>query len=183
MVKEFPQTKPKRINLNNKKFRIAFKTDANNDYFTRDDSPGTMEVLINGSPSKDYHIKLNNGKAILELKTPSNFIPDMLVRIECVVNDISRSEPFRNELYVLPKILETNTTPSDPIKKTPDTVAVPPFVHLKKEDWDKENNFNEFSALYVTGQGDKKIFHINTQNLTTITPTNKKPHECGGPGH
>ena len=103
LVKEFPKTKPKRINLNNKKFRIAFKTDANNDYFRRDDSPGTMEVLINGSPSKDYHIKLNNGKAILELKTPSNFIPDMLVRIECVVNDISRSEPFRNELYVLPR--------------------------------------------------------------------------------
>ena len=164
LVKEFPQTKPKRINLNNKKFRIAFKTDANNDYFTRDDSPGTMEVLINGTPSKDFHIKLNNGKAILGLKTPSNFIPDMLVRIECVVNDISRSEPFRNELYVLPKILETNTTPSDHQKKTPDSVAVPPFLLVKKEDWDEDNNFNESSALYVTEHNDKRIYHINVDN-------------------
>ena len=81
--------------------RVAFETDAENDYFRRDEEPGDLKLfqLSDGKlkPAKNWRTPhLFEGSASLTLSLPDDAkIGDTLI-YEVQIMDPSRVEPFRN---------------------------------------------------------------------------------------
>jgi len=71
LLKEFNQTNPKHCPLN-KRFRVQYKTNADNDYFDRDSDPGSFSLLINDGEIADFSINLWNGTANLNVNIPTD---------------------------------------------------------------------------------------------------------------
>jgi hypothetical protein len=90
--------------------RVTFETDAANDYFKREEQPGSFELLrvtLNGKvPVKDYQWpRLHDGMAHLTLSLPDETHAGDDLQFEAITSDPSRIEPFRNPfiLTVLPE--------------------------------------------------------------------------------
>lgn len=56
----------------NKKFRIQFETDAENDYFKREDEAGDFQLSLDGGLIENYSLNLWNGLATLTVELPDN---------------------------------------------------------------------------------------------------------------
>ncbi|MBE0418079.1 MAG: hypothetical protein IBX63_09970, partial [Coriobacteriia bacterium] len=94
--KEFPDERPKHC-PHNRRFRLAFETDAANDYFDREVDPGEAKLLLeDGSPVADFTLNLWNGRANLSAQLRGDRSMEMgeLIRYRFEVNDCSRIMPF-----------------------------------------------------------------------------------------
>lgn len=88
--------------------RIAFETDAENDYFKRDEEPGVFElyrVMIKGcEPATNFQRpRLLNGIAHLSITLPDDARDGDDIEYEVVIADPSRVEPFRSRFILTVK--------------------------------------------------------------------------------
>ncbi len=84
----------------NMRARIAFETDACNDYFIRAIDPGefSLSVARGGRkiPVADYVLSLHNGVAILTVRLPRDCVVGAVLLYSAIVTDPSRVDAFEN---------------------------------------------------------------------------------------
>lgn len=178
LVKEYTKEKPKSCPINNKRFRIQFETDAENDYFNRDKEPGELTLKINGNSIEDYSLNLWNGLATLNIGLlVSTKIGDILC-LKTEVIDISRIEPFPNEFCIkIEEQQERNGSKGGERKKPsskergedrqkPTYLDIPNAWEVRRNEWER-HNFDEKSALKVVDAGEETgyDFYINMDNV------------------
>lgn len=101
----------------NRKCRITFVTDAENDYLDRSVQSGEFD-LRQISPGQapvsydNYSLNLQNGRANLTLKLPHGGKEGDMVEFEALLTDPSRVEPFVNHFAL--KIIPPASGPSGP---------------------------------------------------------------------
>jgi hypothetical protein len=174
-IQKYPQDNPKNCHIN-MRFRLQFKTDADNDYFDRSNDKGELSLKINSLESKSYSCSLSNGTANLFATLPEDVKVGDTLHVECTVIDCSRLEPFYNEFYIhiLDKMQPSNGSHTKSKREasgkngnSEKDVAhfdIPTPLEIKKDDWPKYN-FNEDSALKVTETVDGTYdFFINIDN-------------------
>jgi len=178
--KEFPSNKPKHC-PNNQSFRVQFETDAENNYFTRDLSPGEFKLTLNnGTLVEDYVLNLWNGIANLTVALPEDCKVGDLLKYTVEVDDISRVNPFLIIFYVLvdPLVEKKKGEPGERIKPSgdkkgerhiPSSFDIPNIIEVRSSEWDKYG-FDKESALKVRDTGeDGYDFHINMDNIYLLT--------------
>ena len=184
-VKNYTEKKTKQCPIN-RKFRVQYETDAENNYFNRDKDPGELTLKFNGEAIQDYSLNLWNGLATLTISIPkATKIGDMLC-FEVTVSDINQIEPFSN-MFCICVEKESKTNGSNGKRKNPpgekkgrdrkkeSYLDMPNVIKIKREDWGKNDykgfNFNEYSALKVRSAGEKEgyDFYINMDNAYLIT--------------
>jgi len=173
--------------------RVAFETDADNDYFSRETDPGefTLYEVGGGTPCAvtDYGLNLLNGAATLSVKVPDTKKAGEAVQYLAVVTDPSRVDPFENRL-TLTIVPKTSSGSGKKRRKRPPTkengddtdspsqIAMPPITRVREAQWDEHSPpFDKETALRVKhagtqppagGQGkevDVYDFYINMDNV------------------
>lgn len=148
----------------NRQCKVEFETDAVNDYFDRLDDPGHSET--HGLPQK-LSQNLWNGKATLKFGLPDSVSIDDEFKVEVVVNDVSRVEPFKVvfKIHIDPDALPTE--PGHSIPKGATLAALPKIIEVHRDEWTKYD-FDELSALKITPgneSGDALDIAINVDNI------------------
>ena len=165
--------------------RIAFETDAEDDYFDRDRERGYIEVEILRDPGHDWtplpEFVLggpSGGVANLRLDLPADARVGQDLVLGIKVTDPSRVDAFELEAVLeiaKPANHSSGTTgkghnPNSGSGKggNPGAVALPKVVPVYKKDWDKYE-FDELTALKVVGQGSDGTqeiydFYVNCDN-------------------
>jgi hypothetical protein len=94
----------KKCNIN-RKFRVQYETDANNDYFERSNLPGEFKLSITGTEITDYILNLWNGLATLTASLPESAKVGNKVEYKSTVQDPTQLRPFEDvfEVEVLPE--------------------------------------------------------------------------------
>lgn len=152
----------------NMRARVAFETDAANDYFSRDMDQGQFTLTLQEgdtwSPVQAYTLNLTNGVASLNCTLPESVsVGDSLVFRASTV-DPTMIEPFVNE-FVL-RVREavvvppsgTTTTPKAPTKKkgkereAEGSIGLPNIVKVHEAEW-AQHDFDQYSALKVKHAG------------------------------
>jgi hypothetical protein len=175
----------------NMRARIAFETDAENDYFGRTSERGQFSLfIINGEhriPVTDYvGPNLQNGVGTLSVQLPTNCVVDDQVRYLAVVTDPSRVEPFENRFTVNVKPAASPSGDPAPRRKPPGKgegdreatggIALPKIIEVFEPCWgDYTPHFDKHTALRIKNagipdenSGDAKPvfdFYLNMDNL------------------
>jgi hypothetical protein len=155
----------------NSQVRVAFFTDAENDYFRRDEQPGEMKLfqVVGGElvPAKNWRTPhLFEGHATLSLSLPSDAEVGNLLSFEAHVTDPSRIEPFRNRftLSVKAEREDRPSHPPQPPSPQPDKpgpeigkdaqqdtrLNVPNPAEVWEKDWGAQDPaFDKFTAMRI----------------------------------
>jgi hypothetical protein len=180
LTKNYSLKSPKQCPIN-LRFRVQFKTDAENDYFDRDNEPGEFQLYLNDMVISDYTLNLWNGIANLNVNLPRGSKVEDILHLKSEVNDLGRIEPFINEFFI--RVDEaTNKKPGTSGKRKPPSsketgndveqtsyLDLPYIVEVRKSEWDS-HNFNKESALKVLDSGENGYdFFINMDNIHVQT--------------
>ena len=163
-----------------RKFRISFRTDAANDFFSRDDYPGEYSLLCNGISCSNHGMNLHNGTAVLTVSLPDNTIVGTTNQYECVVFDTNVDREFKSvfEIISVPYVdvgsnphQSHSSKPPGPDKNekttAPTGISLPEVVEIYKEKWE-ENHFTKESALKVVraaANSEAFDFFVNMDNI------------------
>ncbi len=156
--------------------RLQFKTDAENQYFTREIEPGFVKVDCNGLEELSWDDNLWNGKHNITIDLPKTTteVGQQLV-IQVTVGDESRPEPFVHDVYlnVVPKKHHPPSSPSPnpgppgprPGPDVPDRgeAGIPNVHSVEKDQWG-EHGFDKFSGLKVVHNGAGYDYFYNRDN-------------------
>lgn len=135
--------------------RIAFETDAESEYFTRDADPGKFHLEIEGvSEPADYRISLHAGRANLHFELPPSSKAGDRLSLTGTVTDPTLLKPFVNRatLNVVPK---TRTTPGPP-PVPPGTAGLnlPIIIEVPEDRWlEYSPHFTGETALRIKHAG------------------------------
>jgi hypothetical protein len=159
----------------NMRCRIAFETDAVNDYLSRSADPGKFDLFFalgaERHSAKDIgcasNVNLQNGIASLSLKLPETCqIGDKLQFIVTVTDD-TRLDPFENKFTLtIQKPMESsggNGTRQKPpadesgnLRDAAGGIELPKYKLVKKGEWSNQSpEFDQHTALVIkdSGQG------------------------------
>lgn len=178
LKKEYPKDRPKQCNIN-LRFRVQFETDAENEYFERDNNPGDFLLTINEKVVDDFVLNLWNGLATLTITLPSGSrIGDSLV-FKTETSDNSKVDPFTSEFYI--KVIEQvvirpgpggeRPNPPDDTngedREIPSMLSLPNMIESRRSDGDKyEFKKDDKGSLIVKSVGDEGYdFFINMDNV------------------
>jgi len=179
LEKEFSSSNPKNCPAN-KSFRITFKTDVEDIYFTRDKNQGLYEFSLNGERLEKYSFKLRQGKA-----TFTNFLPedtkvgDLLQYSYKIYNSNPDIEQFQGSFYVH----ATEAYEADKVdKKNNDNkpkkqaLNLPQIRDVYKQDWN-QYEFDEHSAVEVVSNNGSYDFIINMDNKYIVLERKNMPND------
>lgn len=171
----------------NYRSRIAFETDADNDYFSRDTDQGefTLTMLKNGHQVlvESRTLILHNGTASLSVRLPEDCIVGDVIQYEATVSDSSMVFPIVNYFYITVKERAEvkggsgrhRNNPNKKIKgddrEIPSGISLPNIKEIHETDWENQNPpFDKFSALRVISAGEEAgqliyDFCVNMDNI------------------
>jgi hypothetical protein len=188
LSREYPQDKPKSAPIN-RRFRVQFETDAENEYFNRDKEPGQFSISFNGHTITDFSLNLWNGLATLTVALPDAVKIDDVLHFKTETTDNSRVEPFYNEFFVKVAKPEKPSTgglgkrrpppgeeESEETRKLPSGLSLPNIIELRKKDDNWSRHFKEDEdalAVRDTGEGGYD-FYINMDNVFLLTEIKEK---------
>lgn len=187
----------------NSQVRVPFETDAENDYFRRDEEPGEFMLfqLIDGTlkPAKNWRTpSLYNGSANLTISAlPDGAkIGDTLI-YEAQIMDPSRIEPFRNRftLTVRAERIASEPVPPKPPKPKPrptdhkgkdkpndSQLNVPNPQEIREPAWPNQDPpFDRFTAMRIKRQpgspDDSQVYDyfINMDNVFLVQAVKAQP--------
>ncbi len=177
LKKDFPKENPKHSPIN-KRFRVQFETDAENEYFSRESDPGKFYIWANGESIDDRSINLWDGIANLTAKLPAESNVDDTIHFECEVKDIAHVESLYNEFYVKVEKTQRGTEGQKGERKKPpsekignDRERTPhldiPKIHEVRNKYWKDHAFDKESALSVKYGGEEEgyDFWVNMDNI------------------
>ena len=191
----------------NSQVRIAFVTDAENDYFRRDEQPGqlTLFTVVGETlkPATNWRTpQLFEGNATLSLSLPPEAkVGDTLV-FEAQVMDPSRIEPFRNRFTLVVKAEREARPPRPPQPPIPrpdkpgtetgkdaqnDTrLNVPNPIEVWEKEWTGHDpQFDKFTAMRVKrppGANESSAvfdYFVNMNNVFIDQAIKEKPRKTG----
>lgn len=180
LTKEYSKGKPKFCPINNRKFRIQYETDAENDYFNRDKEPGELTLKINGTSIGDYSLNLWNGLATLNVGIPNNARIGDILCFQTEVVDITRLEPFSGEFCVKIEQPQKKQNGGNGERKKPSSKKtgkdrqkptyfdIPNMIEVRRDKWQGNGySFDKKSALAVVYAGEEigYNFFINMDNV------------------
>ena len=169
----------------NMRARVDFETDVVNDYFERTDNAGmfSLELVSESGRAQvmNYSVNLHEGGATLNMALPGNAQENDRLRFECVVNDPTLVDPFKNS-YVLcvkgpakpkgGKGERRQPSGGDHGRKSkPARIALPNIAEVFEKDWGEQNPpFDRSTALrirHADNVDDKDIydFIVNMDNV------------------
>ncbi|MBI2098523.1 MAG: hypothetical protein HYT49_02575 [Candidatus Wildermuthbacteria bacterium] len=177
LSKQHPSKEPKHCPIN-RRFRIQYETDAENDYFKRDKDPGELTLEIDESPIEDYSLNLWNGLATLTIGIPQQSEIGNKLCFRTGVIDISRIDSFSSEFCIEVDKPQQETNGGHGKRKKPsgkDTgkdrekpiyLDIPHAYEVRRNEWEK-HKFDEKSALKVVDGGEEAgyDFYINMDNV------------------
>jgi hypothetical protein len=182
----------------NSQVRVPFETDAENDYFRRDEEPGEFKLfqLVDGKlkQAKNWRTPhLFDGSASLTLGLPEDSVVGDTLTYEAKIMDPSRIEPFRNRftLTVRAEREERLRPPAKPLKppngptekegqdKPDDTrLDVPHPQEIREPAWPAQDPpFDRFTAMCIKRQpgapDDAHVYDyfINMDNVFLVQAT------------
>lgn len=168
--------------------RIELETDAENEYFIRDNEPGENKLFRDGEV-EDASLNLYNGIATLNIRLPVNSKVGDEFFYELNVTDPSRVEPFKERFIlkvVSPQKKRTNGNKGHRVKPPGDSrgdsrntkskLSMPNVKGINKKEWEKFN-FNEHSSLRVDRNGEEYDFIINMDNIHLLTEIKSRYNE------
>jgi len=177
LVKQYTKEEPKNCFIN-RRFRIQYETDAENDYFKRDREPGEFTLKIGDATIEDYSLNLWNGLATLTVGIHQGArIGDML-GFQSEVKDISRVDSFLDEFIIKVYKSQEKTNGEKGKRKKPSSkdsgnnrekpsyLDIPNTWEVRENEWWK-HSFNKMSALKVKDAGEETgyDFFINMDNI------------------
>jgi hypothetical protein len=164
------KTLPRDANINSQ-VRIAFVTDAENDYFRRDEEPGEFKLFQVADdelkPAKNWPTpNLFEGNVNLSLSLPPEAEVGDILTFEAQVMDASRIEPFRNRFTLTVKAEREAQPPRAPQPPGPKPdkpgdqegkdaqndarLAVPNPIEVWEKGWaDRDPPFDKFTAMRI----------------------------------
>lgn len=183
----YPKERPKHCPIN-KRFRVQFETDAENEYFERDSYPGEFFIRSNGEAVDNRVLNLWNGLTSLTVKLPDLAKVGDIIYFECEIEDIEHPEPFFNEFFVKvenpqkegegkpgerkkPRSKETGVD-----RKGSSFLDLPHPWEVREEEWSR-HDFTKESALSVKYGGEKEgyDFYVNMDNIHLQTEIKGNP--------
>ena len=184
VVKKQSMEKLKREVQLGRKFRITFKTDANNDFFSREDYPGDYSLCCEGTPCYNHGMNLHNGTATLSVSLPDSSEIGDTYQYECVTVDTNVDREFNNdfEIKIVPAVANGNSpNPPQPPKppgpnpddKTtaPTGISLPEVKEVYQNEWE-DYQFSKESALKVVraaAETETFDFYVNMDNIHLLT--------------
>ena len=159
-----------------RKCRIRFKTDACNDFFTREKYPGTFSLTRDGGPCEDHFVNLRDGIAALNFELPVNAKEGDVHTYIFTVTDTNNDNQFEESFTItIVPAQETpggggGRTPPDDGEKgkntfTPAGISLPNVIEVTHEEWDT-HSFDKESALDIVSAGDDVWdFFVNMENI------------------
>ena len=157
----------------NKTARIEFDTDADNDYFSRNDDPG--QIQTQGTPALKL-LHLWNGKAIARFSLPVTCQVGDKYQLETEVTDISRVTPFTSKftIEVMAEVPESEN-PEQP-KKRSDKITIPKIVEVFQNQW-AMYGFDEKTAIDIKNNPEGELdMYINMDNIYLINEIANRRH-------
>ena len=143
--------------------RIEYETDATNDYFSRANEHGRVEIQ---GASTLLSVHLWNGKASLRFAHPTaSNIGDQL-NVHISVTDPSRNKPFDSK-FIMEIGPETPMSPSGGEPKPPSSALtnIPSIKEIRRDQWEMVG-FDESSAIKIMrGEEDTLDIYINMDNI------------------
>jgi hypothetical protein len=158
------------------RFRVSFVTDAEDNYFKRDEDSGVLTVSCNGDKYSSGIVNLWKGTANLSLELPADTQTGDVYDFEVAVSDPSRVIPFKNSFKLdvkgHAKIRDGGKgRRKDPIKKgegkeeKPTTLGIPDVIEAHVSDWD-EYGFDGESGLALRQRNEQEYyFVVNVDNV------------------
>ncbi len=176
LEKEYPKENPRNVE-EMRRCRIKYKTDARNDYFSRESHSGEISLFLNREEYTDFQMNLWNGYGTLNVSLPKTASKGMSYTLSLEVSDPTQTEPFSSE-FTLEVIQKTEhgkgekgkrKPPSERDKKdsdkSPEGLALPNIIEVRKDEWGIYNH-DEETALEVRDAGvDGYDFFINMDNI------------------
>jgi len=164
----------------NRPCRVEFETNAENEYFSRLDSPGTIDF---SPPYTCEHWNLWNGRLIARFRLPKGTKPGQLLPVQVTVTDVEcHTHPFIcNFTLLAEKAAEPVHTggaseggshgPQGPGRQTAPRLGMPKIIEKRKDEWvDLSPPFTEFEALRVLNDGQGGYdFYLNIDNAFLLT--------------
>ena len=189
----------------NSKVRIALETDAEDDYFSREDEPGTFALfqIVDGKrfPATNWRSpSLFQGAANLSMGLPQTVSVGQKLLFEAEVSDSSRLEPFINSfvLRVKPERPDVESTTRPKTKSQPPSSApgsdrqddtqldIPDPIEVYEAAWEaQEPAFNRMTAMIIkeTPTADEKVtsydYYINMDNVFLQGAQKEMPKRAG----
>lgn len=173
----------------NKKCRVQFETDVQNDYFSRSKYAGVFQLFIDGFECENYSLNLWNGIATLNIALPDDSKPGDILKFEAQVNGELQSEVFVNTFHVtccdvvqnknqrsttgerkLPLDLDEALNSKEQGREAPSSLGLPLIKEVNRDEW-KEHGFSENSALNIkpVPDGSGYDFYLNMDNLSLLS--------------
>lgn len=160
----------------NRKCRIRFKTDACNDFFTREKYSGTFFLQRDGGACEDYFLNLKDGTATLNFELPFDAkVGDKHSYLFRVVD--TNIDNLFEEVFEVTVVANQEETGGNGHRTLPDGegkgsgalapagISLPNVIEITHEDWDTYS-FDRDSALAVrTTTGDVYDFYVNMENI------------------
>jgi hypothetical protein len=176
--KEFTARKPKHAPCDHR-FRVAFKTDAANDYFDRDLDPGTATLLLDdGTEVEDFTLNLWNGRANLTVSLPDDAAARVgeLIAYRLVIEDPSRITPMESRTVVTLDAPEEGHVGGEGARKPPagtdgtgnkdkEKLDLPHVVDVRKADWSRHSMTRESAIRIVSAAEAGYDFYVNLDNI------------------
>ncbi len=165
--------------------RVEFETDAENDYFARIDSPGS--ITFEPDICQSWH--LWNGRMAGRFRPPDDAKAGEKVRIRTIVDDVEselRGGPFVSKFQmIVDKPLDKQPAPGGPPRPrgsagqdggSAPRLSVPQIIEIRKDQWNSDDPpYTAFVALRVKRNGDNGYdLYLNVDNaflLTELTRT------------
>ena len=186
----------------NSQVRVSFDTDAENDYFRRDEEPGDLKLyyVVDGQrhAAKNWRTPhLFEGAATLSMSLPPEAKVGDSLSFEAEVSDPSRVEPFVNRfrLGVMPEREDQDNQPPSKKRekgsekagddaKNDSRLNLPLPHHVWEKEWaDHEPHFDKFTAMRIKRPpgGDASSvnydYFINMSNVFVEQAIKEKPKQ------
>ncbi len=172
----------------NRTCRVEFETDAANDYFTRSESPGKIQIV----PAETCeHQELWNGIFSTRWRPPDGLKPGDRLGVTVAVTDPEREShgkvPFWCDFEISVGEPEDRVSPPGPKKKPkrPDgktqeapRLAMPRITELRKDEWEARG-YPELGAFRVKSDGEGGYdFYVNVDNPYLLNELVRLPLEA-----
>lgn len=178
----------------NRAVRVEFETDAENDYFSRTDCPGTM---ILDPPNLCVSSHLWDGKFTSKYQMPYDAKVDDIVGMTVAVTDIERDlkdHAFVSQ-FTIKGVAEADDTLPPPSgdpprgsrqnekgKQSSPQLATPDIREVRRSQWnDPQFQFDDFSAMKIINadEGSGYVFFVNMDNRFLINELHRTKTEDG----
>lgn len=171
----------------NYRSRIAFETDADNDYFSRDTDQGEFTLTMNKDGKKvlveSRTLILHNGIASLSVRLPEDCKVGDVIQYEATVSDSTMIFPIVNYFEITVKEEadvkggggkhrdNPNRREKGNDREIPSGISLPNINEIHEPEWENQNPpFDRFTALRVTSAGEEAgqliyDFSVNMDNI------------------